>query len=393
MYKTTSDTTLLYYVHLDHLGSIAAVTDANKNVVSRYAYTPWGGRLLLSGTNITDRGYTLHEHIAAFGLIDMNGRMYDPVLARFLSPDPYVQAPDFTQSFNRYTYCWNNPFSYTDPSGEFLSTITTAIVGFIEAIGRGIIAPFFVGFADTSKAGKMFQNAWEDYGTQMQNAWNIDMGLFKTDPNKTVGGQIWELVSRFTWQLPQTILGNAVMTGGNIAYQVDNVSYGYGVTAVDMGVGGGITIGNYTAGPRGYKADWKDHLFVHEYGHYIQSQQHGPAYLFTVGIPSLQSAIMQKNNNPASPRHHDRWFEADASYKAATYFDQYYGSGIKDYVVGSSDYFDKNSFVYGSTTGSPYKNPRTKGYNYSSHATSSKFHWTDPVIYIPLLGLIPAIFY
>ncbi len=48
----------------------------------------------------------------------MNGRVYDPVLARFLSPDPYVQAPDYTQNFNRYSYCLNNPFKYTDPSGE-----------------------------------------------------------------------------------------------------------------------------------------------------------------------------------------------------------------------------------------------------------------------------------
>ena len=129
LYKTTSDTTLMYYVHLDHLGSIAAITNTNKGVVSLYAYTPWGGRLLLSGTNITDRGYTLHEHIEAFGLIDMSGRMYDPVLARFLSPDPYVQAPDFTQSFNRYAYCWNNPLSYTDPSGEFIFTGLLAPIG------------------------------------------------------------------------------------------------------------------------------------------------------------------------------------------------------------------------------------------------------------------------
>ena len=52
---------------------------------------------------------------------EANGRVYDPVLARFLSPDPYVQAPDFTQSFNRYAYCLNNPFKYVDPSGEFLT--------------------------------------------------------------------------------------------------------------------------------------------------------------------------------------------------------------------------------------------------------------------------------
>ena len=108
----------IYYIHEDNLGSIQAITDESRNVVSRYYYTPWGGRELLAGRNITDRGYTFHEYLEPFGLINMNGRVYDPVLARFLSPDPYVQAPDYTQGFNRYAYCYNNPFKYTDPSGE-----------------------------------------------------------------------------------------------------------------------------------------------------------------------------------------------------------------------------------------------------------------------------------
>ncbi|MDO9155173.1 MAG: lamin tail domain-containing protein [Paludibacter sp.] len=126
-----------YYTHTDLLGSIERITNATGNMVSEYAYTPWGGRILLSGVNITDRGYTGHEHLTPFGddtnggfcLINMNGRIYDPVLARFLSPDPYVQAPDFTQSFNRYAYCLNNPFRYTDPSGEFWHIVIGAAIG------------------------------------------------------------------------------------------------------------------------------------------------------------------------------------------------------------------------------------------------------------------------
>lgn len=64
------------------------------------------------------RGFTGHEHLDDFGLIDMNGRVYDPILSRFLSPDPYVQLPDFSQNLNRYSYCLNNPLKFTDPSGE-----------------------------------------------------------------------------------------------------------------------------------------------------------------------------------------------------------------------------------------------------------------------------------
>jgi hypothetical protein len=47
----------------------------------------------------------------------MNGRVYDPELGRFMSADPFVQAPYNSQSYNRYSYTFNNPLSYTDPSG------------------------------------------------------------------------------------------------------------------------------------------------------------------------------------------------------------------------------------------------------------------------------------
>ncbi len=52
--------------------------------------------------------------------IDMGGRMYDPVLSRFLNPDIVVQFPENSQSYNRYSYALNNPLKYTDPSGWFI---------------------------------------------------------------------------------------------------------------------------------------------------------------------------------------------------------------------------------------------------------------------------------
>lgn len=64
-------------------------------------------------------GYTGHEHLPWFGLINMNARLYDPATRRFLNPDPVVQLPDNTQSYNRYSYCLNNPLRYTDPTGLF----------------------------------------------------------------------------------------------------------------------------------------------------------------------------------------------------------------------------------------------------------------------------------
>jgi RHS repeat-associated protein len=102
-----------------------------------------------------NRGYTAHEHIDDFGIINMNGRIYDPVLARFLSLDPYVQAPDFTQGFNRYAYCLNNPFKYTDPTGEVF-----VIDDFIAAVAIGAIINTWVNIATNNihSAGDFFMS-------------------------------------------------------------------------------------------------------------------------------------------------------------------------------------------------------------------------------------------
>jgi RHS repeat-associated protein len=56
------------------------------------------------------------------GLIHMNGRVMDATIGRFISADPYVSEPGNTQNFNRYSYVYNNPLSFIDPSG-FLTTL------------------------------------------------------------------------------------------------------------------------------------------------------------------------------------------------------------------------------------------------------------------------------
>ncbi len=61
------------------------------------------------------RGYTGHEHLNQFGLINMNARLYDPVLGRFIAPDALVASPFESNGYNRFMYCNNNPLMYTDP--------------------------------------------------------------------------------------------------------------------------------------------------------------------------------------------------------------------------------------------------------------------------------------
>jgi RHS repeat-associated protein len=118
------------YLLEDHLGGVDGFTSATGALLSRTSNQPFGARR--SGDWVgstptssewnqvkatTPRGFTDHEHVDNLGVIHMNGRVYDPVLARFLSPDPVVQAPYDSQSWNRYSYVRNNPLRYTDPTG------------------------------------------------------------------------------------------------------------------------------------------------------------------------------------------------------------------------------------------------------------------------------------
>ena len=114
----------LHYILKDHLGSWTTITDAEGNVEQELSFDAWGSLRnpvtwsgSFSGTPMFDRGFTGHEHISAFGLINMNGRCYDPLTSSFLSVDAYVQDPTSAQAFNRYAYCGYNPLRYTDPTG------------------------------------------------------------------------------------------------------------------------------------------------------------------------------------------------------------------------------------------------------------------------------------
>jgi RHS repeat-associated protein len=112
------ETDTLEYLHRDHQGSVVATTSDTGSLLDRFEYDPFGVRSTTVGNDAREhRGYTGHEHLKAQELIHMNGRVQDPVIGRFLSPDPIVQAPYDSRSLNRYSYVWNNPMTLVDPSG------------------------------------------------------------------------------------------------------------------------------------------------------------------------------------------------------------------------------------------------------------------------------------
>lgn len=133
-----------YFPYTDHLGSILTVTDANGTIIAEQNFDAWGRKrnfATLTYDNIPAvpdwlyRGFTGHEHLLEFGLINMNARLYDPVLGRMLSPDNFVGG-DGSQGFNRYSYAGNNPLNRVDPSGNVWHIFAGALIGAGFELGR-----------------------------------------------------------------------------------------------------------------------------------------------------------------------------------------------------------------------------------------------------------------
>ncbi len=124
-----------YAMFADQQGSILSVVAADGSRVFAAAYDEWGQQRVTLNAIGFGRGYTAHEMMPQFGIINMNGRLYDPLLARFFSPDNYVQQPTNSQNFNRYSYCLNNPLKYTDPSGELFGLDDLLVFGIGSALG------------------------------------------------------------------------------------------------------------------------------------------------------------------------------------------------------------------------------------------------------------------
>ncbi len=252
---TQGSTHTPHYVYTDHLGSIIKVTNAAGTDEVVQTFDPWGRRRDYSTWTYIDenlplghpiwlyRGYTGHEHLPQFHLINMNGRMYDPELARMLSPDNLIPNLGHTQSYNKYSYGFNNPLKYIDPDGNEPITLTTIIFisTFVSVSANGISNHFH---------GKPFYD-----GAVKAAFWGAATGAVSFG----IGGlanSIGNVYLRFGFQAAAHGLYNGIsseLQGGRfvhgfVAGAIGSIGAGIGKDVLKLGTVGQIILGGVTGG-------------------------------------------------------------------------------------------------------------------------------------------------
>lgn len=224
------------YLHRDHLGSVEVVSDDNGVAVAYMSFDAWGQQRDADWSEPTggyagtpgNLGYTGHEGITEVGLIHMNGRVYDPVLGKFLSADPNVQFEKSVTAYNRYSYVSNNPLKYTDPSGYFLKKLLQHIspkLASIISIALNVFLPLGIGTGLSMMFNTMYAAA--NGASAGQIAFSAVLSIAGSSLGGKLAGKIGEAY-KFTkdaWQytmIQGSVSGaftggvNAAVGGGNI---------------------------------------------------------------------------------------------------------------------------------------------------------------------------------
>ena len=206
--KKESEPQKTTYIHTDHLGSVNVLTDENGLFLERHSFDAWGKkrdpftweRLEIPPTIPADfsKGFTFHENLDIDWLVCMNARIYNPVLGRFLSPDPFIQFGENMQSMNRYAYVLNNPLSFTDPSGYFsFSEFFEDTFDFTkENLGAvvGIAISASLGGLDGGFFAVLLSGATAGFGAAFTDAF-VAAGSFNDAFDVGLDGGLWGAIS------------------------------------------------------------------------------------------------------------------------------------------------------------------------------------------------------
>lgn len=210
------------YLHHDHLGSVTALTrEDSGEVMQSMSYDPWGQRRSASDwssgapAGLFLRGFTGHEHLEEFGLVHMNGRIYHPQIGRMLSPDPLTQSPEYSQNYNRYSYVFNNPLKYTDPSGY---ACYRASAGPSGPHRYGICLPTFtVGFLPQRLNADRQRSRYSPINRSVAAAYSRSFRYIRRNVRARVGDRYDEVGNPFASNVPTGLL-----TTGSMMQLLDN---------------------------------------------------------------------------------------------------------------------------------------------------------------------------
>jgi len=294
------------YELTDHQGNVRTVFFKNSSnnvdyVVSR-DYYPYG--MPLPGREYTDAEGYRYAYQGQYNEKDPETnwnayklRMYDARTGRWMSIDPADQYA------SPYLGMGNNPVNGTDPDGAFF-----VIDDFLFGFFKGLLASK-TELEKTEGQLSRFQYAMrmgDIYASRMNTIWN---SFIITDKEKTTAGQALQIISKFTWELPQQLFG--VLYGGlqslsgNIALIEENYRGALIIHNSRLAEGDAATLGNIiTFGPAYNQSggqynkfqsyERKDGTFIplieHEYGHYLQSRIMGPTYMIGIAFMSAGRA-------------------------------------------------------------------------------------------------------
>ncbi|MCP4090152.1 MAG: RHS repeat-associated core domain-containing protein [Gammaproteobacteria bacterium] len=103
------------WLHRDHLKSVRVVTDNTGVSTEKWVYEAYGER---EGNTTETKGFIGERHDPETGLIYLNARYYDPITARFISPDDWDPVLPGVGT-NRYAYAGNDPVNKSDANGHY----------------------------------------------------------------------------------------------------------------------------------------------------------------------------------------------------------------------------------------------------------------------------------
>lgn len=242
----------LYSVYTDHLGSLLTVTDKLTNIVAEQNFDAWGRYRTPANWNVflspnaapsvpdwLYRGYTGHEMLPQFALVNMNGRFYDPVMGRMLSPDNYIPGTFNSQAYNRYNYASNNPLVITDPDGQFWHIIIGAVIGGVVNLGVKAFQGKIHSFSDGFKAFGVGAVA----GAAGAATGGAALSMTGLSGASIVGGGLAGLTG--------SVVSSPILGFGNMAFFNDPYSAKNFGRDVLLGAAGGAIVGGTIAAVRG----------------------------------------------------------------------------------------------------------------------------------------------